>query len=62
MAARKRLKMGRPAGPPEDVRRNRVATTFTDGELRELERMADERRIPVGTLLYELVKPKIRRR
>ena len=69
MAARKktgrRKRMGRPkgtGGPPEKVRRNRVTTTFTDAELEALERLADERDLPVGTMLYELVKRRLQRR
>jgi hypothetical protein len=48
--------MGRPPGPPESVRRNRVATTLTDAELEQLERLAADRGVPVGTALYQLVK------
>ena len=54
-------KMGRPPGPPEKVRRNRVATTLTDAELASLERLAAERGLPIGTALYELVKRALRR-
>lgn len=57
-----RPRMGRPPRPVEQVRRNRVFTTITDAELVQLERMADERGIPRGTMLYELVKRSLRRR
>lgn len=53
--------MGRPPGPPEQVRRNRVTTTLTDAELRALERLAAERGVPAGTALYQLVKGKLGR-
>jgi len=53
--------MGRPPGPPEQVRRNRVTTTLTDAELRTLERMAVNRGLPAGTMLYELVKRALHR-
>lgn len=64
MADRKKKapRMGRPPGPPEKVRRNRVTTTLTDAELDELERLAGERGIALGTMLYELVKRALRRR
>jgi hypothetical protein len=54
--------MGRPPGPAEKVRRNRVATTVTDAEKQKLERLADERGVPVGTLIYEFIKRALRRR
>jgi len=58
MAARKKgtVKMGRPPGPPEGVRRNRVAMTLTDAEFAELERLAGEKGLPLGTMLHRLVK------
>ena len=60
-----RKRMGRPkgsGGPPEKVRRNRVTATLTDAELVVLERLADDRGLPVGTMLYELVKKTLARR
>ncbi len=54
--------MGRPPGPPEKVRRNRIATTLTDAELKVLTRLADEKGLPLGTTLHELVKKALRRR
>ena len=53
---------GRKPGPVEQVRRNRVTTTFTDAELRKLEQMAKARDLPTGTMLYELVRRSLRRR
>jgi hypothetical protein len=38
-----------------------VTATFTDAELAMLERMAADRDMPAGTLLYELVKRALRR-
>ena len=61
----KRPKMGRPkgsGGPPELVRRNRVTITLTDAELGELERLADERGIPLGRAAYEFVARGLKRR
>ena len=55
-------KMGRPPGPPERVRRHRIATTLTDAEIRELERRAAAKGLPLGTMLYQLVKRALRGR
>jgi hypothetical protein len=52
--------MGRPPGPPEQVRRNRVTTTLTDAELAALEKVAADRGVPIGTALYQLVKRSLR--
>ena len=54
--------MGRPPGPPEKARRNRVTTMLTDAEFKALTRLADEKGLPLGTTLYELVKRALRRR
>lgn len=54
--------MGRPAGPPEAVRRNRVTFTLTDAELAKLQALAEERELPVGTAAYEIVAKVLRRR
>lgn len=61
-ARRKAKRIGRPPGPPEQVRRHRVTTTLTDAELSALERMAEARALPVGTMLYQLVKARLRRK
>jgi len=55
-------KMGRPAGPPENVRRNRVVVMLTDGELAKLNRLAEERHLPLGTAAYEFVARGLARR
>ncbi|HET6303218.1 MAG TPA: hypothetical protein VFG80_00425 [Myxococcota bacterium] len=36
-----------------------MTTTFTDDELATLERMAEERGLPVGTMLYEFVRRRL---
>ena len=59
----RRTKMGRPkgtGGPPELVRGNRVTATFTDAELKQLTRLADGKGLPVGRMLYELVKRRVK--
>ena len=61
MAAKKRPRMGRPPGPQEKVRRNRLAVMLTDGELAKLEREAGRRGIPVSTLAYEFLGRAVRR-
>jgi len=57
-----RVGAGRPAGPIEELRRNRIAFMVTDTELAKLERLADERRLPLGTVAYEIVERALRRR
>ncbi len=54
--------MGRPPGPAEQVRRNRVTATFTDAELKTLEKLADQKGLPVGTVLYQIAKRALKRR
>ena len=53
---------GRPPGPVEDLRRNRIAFMVTDAELARLERLAKERKLPLGTVAYEIVERALRRR
>ena len=56
---------GRPrgsGGPPESVRRNRVVVMLTDAELATLDRMAADSGLPLGTMLYQLVKRSLRTR
>ena len=70
MASRKRPGWGGPrkgsgrrpgtGAPVEQVRRNRITTTLTDAELSALKRLADEAGVPVGTMLYDLVKRRLR--
>ena len=61
----KRKKRGRPkgtGGPPELVKRNRVTITLTDSELKALTKMADQKDLPVGTMLYGLIKHRLKGR
>jgi len=64
VATRKKgaAKVGRPAGPPEDVRRNRIVVMLTDGELAKLHRLAGEKDLPLGTVAYEFVARGLSRR
>lgn len=57
MAGRKgkRPRLGRPPGPPEQVRRNRLVLTLRDADLDALRRIADERAMPVGTVAYQIL-------
>ena len=61
-AGARRRKMGRPAGPPEKRRRNLIRAMVTDAELDKLERMADDKQLPVSTLVYEIVSRALKRR
>lgn len=47
--------MGRPPGPPEKVRRNRVTVLLTDPEVAKLHRVAEERGVPIGTAAHILL-------
>ena len=49
-------------GPPEQVRRNRVAIMLTDAELVKLQKLADEKDLPLGTTAYEFVARGLKRR
>jgi hypothetical protein len=57
-----RKRMGRPPGPAEQVRRNRIGITVTDAEKARLEEIADDRGVPVSVVIYDLIKRKLRRR
>lgn len=65
MTARRRgraAKMGRPRKPAEQVRRNRVVAMVTDAELAKLNRLAAHKRVPLGTVAYELLASALARR
>jgi hypothetical protein len=53
--------MGRPPGPPELVRKNRVVLLVTDEELLKLQRLSDDARRPLGTVAYELFSRALKR-
>ena len=44
------------------VKRNRVTITLTDSELKALTKMADQKDLPVGTMLYGLIKHRLKGR
>lgn len=52
---------GRPRGPIEAVRRNRVVVMLTDAELAKLHRLSEARELPLGTVAYQLFEPALRR-
>ena len=54
--------MGRPAQPPETRRENRVATFLTDAEFEKLERLADEKDVPLSRILYQIISRALKRR
>ncbi len=54
-------KMGRPPGPPDQVRRNRLALMFTDAEIAALHRIAERESKPLGTVTHELLAKVLRR-
>ena len=67
MAAGKgvRPKMGRPKGsglPPEMVRTQRVVVMLLPAEMAKLQRIANERELPLGTVAYEIVARALGRR
>ena len=47
--------------PRAEVRRNRVVVTLTDADLAALHRWAEERGLPLGTVVYEVVERALRR-
>ena len=61
-AGKRRRRMGRPPGPPEKKRRNLVRAMVTDAEMQKLERLADEKDLPLSTLVYELLAKTLKRR
>lgn len=53
---------GRPRSPEESVRKHRVTVMLTSDELDELQSLAEERELPLGTAAYELVARALARR
>jgi hypothetical protein len=56
-----RKRMGRPPGPAEQVRRNKIGITVTDAEKARLEKIADDRGVPISVVIYDLVSRMLRR-
>ena len=52
---------GRPAGPPEAVRRNRVTLFLRDDEAAELAELAEDEGLPLATVAYQLFADALRR-
>lgn len=61
-AGRKKARMGRPPGPPDTVRRNRVVVMLTDAEIAALRDLADSKGLPTGTAAYQIMARALRRR
>lgn len=57
-----RLGAGRPRGGGTGVRRNRVVIMVTDAELAKLQRLAEEKGLPIGTVTYQIVGTSLSRR
>ena len=47
--------MGRPPGPPQKVRSNRVVTYVTNAKLAKLERIADREGKPLSAVVHEIL-------
>lgn len=62
----RRAGAGRPVGsgtgPSPDSRRNRIAVMLSDKELQALKSLAKAKNLPLATAVYDMVKPKLRRR
>ena len=52
---------GRPPGPPERVRSQRVVTYVTPAEWAQLERLADERDEGISLIVYAFLARALRR-
>ena len=57
----KRVKMGRPPVPPEQRRNKRAVVMLTATEFKLLDEIAADRRLPMGTVLHELVARALKR-
>ena len=58
MASRRAAKKrgpGRPAGPADQVRRNRITATFTDGELEDLEHRAVKADLAIARIIHQVL-------
>ena len=56
---------GRPSGtraPVDNLRRNRLMISLTDGELAKLEQIAEDRNLPPATVAYQFVAKALKRR
>jgi hypothetical protein len=53
--------MGRPPGPPQKVRSNRVVTYVTNVELAKLERIADREEKPLSAIVHEMLSRSLAR-
>ena len=51
-----RRRMGRPAKPEEDARRNRVVTLVTDAELEKLKTIAEAENRSLSAVVHQILK------
>ena len=54
-----RPQRGRPPAPRETVRRNRVVTFLTDGQLETLKRLADRNKTTLSQACHQLIKKEL---
>jgi hypothetical protein len=54
-----RPQRGRPPAPRETVRRNRVVTFLTDGQLENLKRLADRSETTLSQACHQLIKKEL---
>ena len=52
--------MGRPPLNPEEVRSNRIVTFVTNSEMAKLERKADQERVSLSSVAYQILSKFIR--
>ncbi len=57
---RGRPRMGRPPLNPEEVRSNRIVTFVTNSEMAKLERKADQERVSLSSVAYQILSKFIR--
>jgi hypothetical protein len=59
---RSHKKVGRPRKPVAEAKRNRITVSLTDAELAKLQRQAETKGLPLGTVAYEIVAASLRRK
>ena len=59
---KRKAKMGRPAIPTDQLRRNRILVTLTDAELAMLQRFAEKKELALGTAIHDVLVRSLKRR